>query len=409
RALQIPVGLIKNARGGAAMEGLVSQDKFYDHPKAKRYAKHIEKKIAEFDVRAEALRKWKAQLKSAKRKNKPESEWPEKPDHAENLGSSIPGKRPKDRASVYNGMFGAFKGYNIKGVLFHHGYDNAMVKGRCRPKFYRVLMKLMIDGVREDFNDSDLPFGVIGFCAAGKSQNRTNFEANAYKYTGGAAFIRDAQRLALTDLDNPENTAFIPAYDLQYPSYHPHNKRELGGRAARWALSELYDANKVFWRTAELVSLERRGDEMVLTFDNRVVTVDQDPILRGFSIAGEDGQFYMAHARNKAEGGYYNRTKVVHVWSPLVDEPVAVRYGWAVAPMGNLKVNGHPHLPLHSFRTDDWDYPESEDPTESAVTGSKMKEMQKDAAERLEYRRTEEAKRALEIMERLKTLGHDDK
>jgi sialate O-acetylesterase len=408
RASQIPVGLIKNSRGGAAMESLVPQHKFDDHPKAKRYAKHIEKKIAEFDARAEALRRWKRRLKRAKSNDKPESEWPEKPDHAENLRSwDIPGKSPSDRASVYNGMFGAFKGYNLKGVLFHHGYNNAMVKERCRPKFYRVLMKLMIDGVREDFNDPDLPFGVIGFCAAGRPQNRTNFEANAYKYTGGAAFIREAQRLALTDISEPENTEFIPAYDVQDPSYHPSKKRELGGRAARWALSEIY-GKRMRWQTAKLVSVERRGDEMVLTFDQRVRPDDKDSILRGFSIAGEDGQFYMARARHKAEGSVWDRTKIVHVWSPLVDKPVAVRYGWAVAPMGNLKVNDHPHLPLHSFRTDDWDYPESEDPTESAVTGSKMKEMQEEAAERLEYRRTEEAKRALEIMERLKTLGHDD-
>ena len=37
-----------------------------------------------------------------------------------------------------NGMFGVFKGYNIKGVLFHQGYNNAMIRQNCRPKLYRV-------------------------------------------------------------------------------------------------------------------------------------------------------------------------------------------------------------------------------------------------------------------------------
>ncbi|MFO7820686.1 MAG: hypothetical protein R6V56_01295, partial [Lentisphaeria bacterium] len=67
--------------------------------------------------------------------------------------------------------------------------------------------------------------------------------------------------------------------------------------------------------------MERRGDEMILTFDNRVVPDDKDPILRGFSIAGKDGKFYMAHARHRGEGSYWDRTKIIHVWSPLVDKP----------------------------------------------------------------------------------------
>ena len=73
--------------------------------------------------------------------------------------------------------------------------------------------------------------------------------------------------------------------------------------------------------------------------------------------------------------------------------------------MGNLKVDGKEWLPLQSFRTDNWDWPESEDPAETLVDRAKGQVMQKDAAERLEYRRTEEAKRAVEVLDRLKTLG----
>ena len=84
---------------------------------------------------------------------------------------------------------------------------------------------------------------------------------------------------------------------------------------------------------------------------------------------------------------------------------MAARYAWATSPVGNLKVNGRPWLPLQSFRTDEWDWPESEDPAESLVDRGKSRAMQQEAAERLEYRKMEEAKRAVEILERLKTLG----
>lgn len=39
---------------------------------------------------------------------------------------------------------------------------------------------------------------------------------------------------------------------------------------------------------------------------------------------------------------------------------------------------------------------------------AKSRAVQQDAAERLEYRRMEEAERAVEIIERLKTLGRDE-
>jgi hypothetical protein len=49
------------------------------------------------------------------------------------------------------------------------------MSSNCRPKRYRILMKLMVEGWREDFNDPTLPVGVIGFCAGGDPQNPENF------------------------------------------------------------------------------------------------------------------------------------------------------------------------------------------------------------------------------------------
>jgi hypothetical protein len=73
--------------------------------------------------------------------------------------------------------------------------------------------------------------------------------------------------------------------------------------------------------------------------------------------------------------------------------------------MGNLKVNGKPWQPLHSFRTDTWDWPENEDPAVEAVTRAQSKEMAEEAAVRCEYRRMEEARRAVEILKQRAMLG----
>jgi sialate O-acetylesterase len=414
RALQVPIGIIDNARGGASIESLVPRHKFDDDPLAKRYAEWVEQRRAEFDWDAAMkplVEKWEKNVAEQRKKGVAEADLPPEPTREDLRSWSVPGRSPSDAGACYNGMFGVFKGLDIKGVLFHQGYNNAM-SSNCRPERYRVLMKLMVEGWRDDFNDPTLPVGVIGFCAGSIPQTRENFEV--WSISGGAS-IREAQRLGLADVKDPTNTAFLPAYDIQIPGLHPHKKRTHGVRAARWALNRIYD-RKIDWDAASLVSAERDDDQMVLTFDKPVMPDDMSTVPEGFSIADESGKFYLAHAAyplNKDAGMWnvanknFDTTKIV-VWSPLVEEPVAVRYAWATSPMGNLKVNGKPWLPLPSFRTDAWDWPESEDPAESLVDRGKSRAMQQEAAERLEFRKLEEAKRAVEILERLNTLGKID-
>jgi sialate O-acetylesterase len=403
RATGVPIGVLKNARGGASIESMVPLHKFDDHPIAKRYADYVQTRIDAFDPEAEADRMWEGAKARAKRKNQPE---PERPDPANLRSWNVPGKSPSDRASVYNGYFGVFKGFNIKGVLFHQGFNNAL-SSNCRPKRYRVLTRLMVEGIRADFNDPQLAFGIIGFCAGGKTQNRDNFEADSY---ANGPYIREAQRLGLADVDDQTNLVFIPAYDVQVPGLHPGKKREHGYRAARWALSEIYDVQGVNWEEAEVVSVERQDDVMLVTFDKRVYPDDRNSIVEGFSIAGEDGKFYMAHARHVDHGkkNYWDHGhRQIRVWSPLVEEPVAIRYGWATSPMGNLKVNGSQDQPFYSFRTDTWDLPESDDPAENAISGTVNRDRKAEAAARLAHRRLEEAKRAVELIERLETLDDE--
>lgn len=401
RSLDIPIGVIKNSRGGASMEALVPFRKFQESPATKALADSITARRATFDIRAEALRVWEIQSNRAKSKGVPGEKLPKKPEHAENVPSwNIPGKSPSHPGSVYYGMFGVFKGYNIKGVLLHHGHNNAMVRQGLRPKFYRWMMKAMMEGIREDFDDPQIALGVIGFCAGDNAQNDANFEAKAVM---GPPFIREAQRLGVTDLNDPKNTGYIPAYDVQVAGLHPSKKREHGVRAARWALNKIY-GGKAQWDEAKLLSVVTEGDEMILTFDKRVHADDGD-LLQGFSLAGEDGKFYMAHARNSSQGSFWEAAKTIHVWSPLVPEPVALRYAWGHSPMGNLKVNGHPDMPIPEFRTDTWDLPESEDLAVESITREFAKQWEDDGKARLEFRRAEEAKRFAEIQERLMTLG----
>lgn len=406
RASGIPIGIIDNARGGASIESLVPRHKFDDQPLAARYAESVEKRRREFDWDAAVVNltvQWERQADRARKKGVAEDKLPPKPKLVrESLSNwNIPGASASDAGACYNGMFGVFKGLNIKGVLFHQGYNNRF---DCRPKRYRVLMKLMIEGWREDFNDPELPVSIIAGCGSdGEVQTSENFEAVS---VSEPSYIREAQRLGLADVGDPAHTVFLPDYDIRIPGLHPKKKLPYGFRAARWALNTVYGfGKKVEWDSGSLVSSERQGDVMVLTFDKKVVPDDMSRVLEGFSIADTSGKFYMAHAvYPKVDGKVVDFTKV-HVWSPLVKEPAGVRYAWASGgPLGNLKVNGHEWLPVPSFRTDTFDWPESEDPAEP-MDKTKRKAMTQEALANLEFRKVEEAKQAVEILQRLKTLG----
>lgn len=363
RALQIPIGIIDNSRGGASLESLVPRHKFAEHPQAAAYLAWVDKRHSEFSEEAFlqaqmdkwklAHDKWKKQVADDRaKKRKVNRREPRKPS-GEIRTWSVPGRSPSDAASCYNGMFGVFKGLNIKGVAFHQGFNNAMMNTSCKPKFYRILMKLMVEGWREDFNDPKLPVAIIGLCAGGNAQTRLNFEERGLST---AAYIRESQRLGLADVGDPDHTVFIPAYDQKIPQLHTKKKKALGLRTARWALKTVYGYEDIVWDTAKLVTAAREGDGILLTFDKAVRVDDFGSEVEGFSIADKSGVFYMATAVAKRVKERDQQNKQILVSSPLVKDPITVRYAWARAPMGNLKVNGIPWQPLHSFRTDNIDF-----------------------------------------------------
>jgi sialate O-acetylesterase len=383
RSLQVPIGIIDNSRGGASLESLVPRHKFAENPAAAEYLKWVDARheaFSEAEFLQAQMEKWQASHDhwkkqvaddAAKGQNKNRRE-PRKPDGSIRTWS-VPGRSPSDAASCYNGMFGVFKGLNIKGVAFHQGYNNAMMNSSCKPKFYRTLMPLMIDGWREDFNDPQLPVAIIGFCAGGQAQTRLNFEQQGFST---AAYIRESQRLGLGDVKDTSNTAFIPAYDQKIPQLHTKKKKELGLRTARWALKNIYGKEDIVWDTATLLSAEPLDGKILLTFDSPVLPDDFGSELEGFSIADDSGIFYLADAEPLAVNDKKERNKQILVSSPLVPNPISVRYAWARSPMGNLKVNGIPWQPLHSFRTDKIDFsPEvaHQDPDGQTKNGEAIK------------------------------------
>ena len=89
-----------------------------------------------------------------------------------------------------------------------------------------------------------------------------------------------------------------------------------------------------------------QDNTIILTFDHAGGGLEaRDGDLTGFAIAGADEKFCWAVAEIKGN------TVVVH--SRLVQQPVAVRFGWANYPVINLWNKAG--LPASPFRTDDFE------------------------------------------------------
>ena len=254
-------------------------------------------------------------------------------------------------------MLASFSSANIKGAIFNQGYNNAL--GNARPRLYASVIQAMIQNWREAFRDNEMPFGIIGLTPGGQPQTRDNYEI---RMVDAAPFIREGQSKAARDLDG---VCFMPAYDQQVPFYHPHKKVLHGERLARWALATQYGQTQLRWNPTVLEHTEVRNDHVILTFNGMVRVHDGRPF-DGFAVAGKDRHFVPARAefviKGKDDRGREQKDeRKLKVWSPLVPEPVAVRYAWARNPLGNAVNSGHHEriIPIPSFRTDEWDWPEA--------------------------------------------------
>lgn len=115
-----------------------------------------------------------------------------------------------------------------------------------------------------------------------------------------------------------------------------------------------------------------------------------------------------ANAEGAADKGRWQAT--FHARQTSADpQSITVTAGGETVELGNIVVGEvwvmHPDLPIPEFWTDSWDLPEYED----LIVKSLIREFSKPWGDvgkaRLEYRRDEEVRRTLEIIERFNTLG----
>ncbi|GAB3655573.1 sialate O-acetylesterase [Echinicola sediminis] len=235
-------------------------------------------------------------------------------------------------STLFNGMIHPLIPFSIKGVIWYQGESNA-----SRAFVYREMFPAMIQDWRNHWGQGDFPFYFVQLA------NYRAVEEQPGESTW--AELRESQSKAL----QLPNTGMAVAIDLgEADDIHPKNKQEVGRRLALSALENTYRTN-LLSAGPLLDHHEVIGDKMRLYFVHTGEGIhcnDGQKNLNGFTLAGADHQFYRAKAVVESDS-------TVLVSHGSIEQPQAVRYGWADNP-GPLNFYNSEQLPASPFRTDDW-------------------------------------------------------
>lgn len=231
---------------------------------------------------------------------------------------------------LYNAMINPIVKYAIKGVIWYQGENNASQAYK-----YRSLFPALINDWRSKWG-YEFPFYWV--------QLANFMSKDGMPCESEWAELREAQTmtLSLPKTGQAVITDIGDAIDI-----HPRNKQDVGLRLALVALNKDYGKSDVVYSGPTYRFMKVDGNKVIIEYENAengLLVKDKYGYVEGFTIAGDDKQFYWAKA-------YIDENKVV-VSSCDVSNPVAVRYSWSNNPDVNLyNKEGLPAVP---FRTDDW-------------------------------------------------------
>ena len=367
--LKVPIGIVNNARGGSVAYAWCSRERLdgIADEKVRTILANYDRQAAEWETEAGRARALAAARKEFDTQRI--GRWKKDVERAAAEGRKPPRKPefrpPRDPRKAHSGPAGMYNGVvlplgklAVRGVIWYQGENNMF----SRWTQHQHTFPHVIPSLREAFGDPELPVGV--FDLAGCGDPETPVERSCV--LGGYAIIRDTMgRYTAKD----PHAWLIPIYDVGHANIHPLNKFPAGLRGARWALSRVYGKKYICHRGPKYKAMEIVDGKARITFEpdrnmwewqykkdktyTPVTAQGQggEANIRGFAIAGADRRWYPAKARRNEKGRY------VEVWSDLVPEPLAVRYGWASNPNANLTHEWYDNLPVPAFRTDDWPLP----------------------------------------------------
>lgn len=228
---------------------------------------------------------------------------------------------------LYNAMIAPLANYNIKGVLWYQGESNT---GRYN-EYYSLMEALIVDW-RQLWQQPELPFLMV--------QLANFMEDPPHPAESHWAALRNEQRQLSRSIPH---TGLVVTIDLgEWNDIHPLNKKDVGQRLSLQAQRVADGDRSVVADGPIFQSMTAKGDKLILSFEEGTNHLQAVDVLRGFEIAGIDGEMQWAEATIQGNN--------VEVWHPQILEPVEVRYAWRNNPVeANLRnVSGLPASPFQA-------------------------------------------------------------
>lgn len=293
-SLQVPVGLVCNAVGGAPTEAWIDRNTLETRFPA----------VLNDWLHNDFIQQWVRERAAKNISNA--------------RGASA--RHPYEPCYLYESGMLPLLQYRVKGVVWYQGESNAH-----NMEAHERLFKLLVDSWRTNMKNEEMPFYFVQL----SSLNRPSWP-----------WFRDSQLRLMRQLPGLGMAVSSDVGDSL--DVHPTHKLEVGERLARWALCKTY-ARKVVPSGPLFSRAWREGSTAVVEFDyaDGLTTSDGNP-LRCFEVAETDGLFYPAEA--EISGGK------VRLSSDKVRTPHFVRYAWQPFTRANM-VNAD-GLPASTFRAE---------------------------------------------------------
>jgi len=230
---------------------------------------------------------------------------------------------------LFNAMVKPITQYGVRGVLWYQGETESE-----HAYEYRNKLKTLIADWRKHWGQPKMPFIIV---------QHAPFKVIVKKHLESKlAELRESQLLVSREVPNV-SLVVITEYGDQY-DMHPPQKLPVGERAALMARGAVY-GERIEYSGPVFAGASFERNEATLRFEHvgEGLQAKSDE-LTGFVVAGSDRVFHEGKATILAD--------TIVVTSAEVPVPIAVRYGWADFPTGNLmNKEGQPASP---FRTDDF-------------------------------------------------------
>lgn len=290
--LNVPVGLVEIAVGGAPVESFIDQQSLAVTPNGRNLS---------FDwFNNELVMKWCRERAARNLGN----------------GSAGGGLHPYMPSYLYQAGISQWAGFPVKGVIWYQGESNAH-----DAELYKELFPALVGSWRKAWKQPGMPF----YFAQLSGIDRPDWPK-----------FRNAQRMLAGKVPK---AAMVVTFDLgDSLNVHPVRKKEVGERFAWLALRNLY-GNAGSPVSPEIKRIKKEQDRIILVCSHcRSMKSADGAAPREIEIATGEGNFTAAKA-------IFSGNSIV--LETLGIHPVAIRYGWNPYSRGNL-VN-ESGLPMSTF------------------------------------------------------------